>query len=469
MIKIKFGTDGWRAIIAKDFIVENVARVAFATGKWLSSKSESPSIVVGHDTRFAGKLFAETAAKVFASMGIKVYISEEFVSTPMVSLGVKLLKADMGIVITASHNSPEYNGFKLKGKHGGPLLEEDVRDIELMIPESNDIYLDLLKWHNFIEYGLVQYVDLETMYYDYACQHFDIDSIKQSKFKFAFEAMYGSGQNVFKRLFSEVPSLHCDDNPTFKGVAPEPLLRNLGEFSEFIKSQKNIDCGLAVDGDADRIALFDGEGNYIDSHHIMLLLIYYLAKIKGLDGKVVTGFSSTVKIDTLCDHLNLKVQRVKIGFKDICKVMLKENVLLGGEESGGIAIKTYLPERDGIWMGLTIWQFMVETGKTLNELINEVYSITGEFAFERSDLKIEENTKKKILEKCKKAEYSSFGKYKIQRIENIDGFKYYFSETEWGMIRVSGTEPVLRTYAEAATKEKAKDILDSIYQTIMSV
>lgn len=462
---IKFGTDGWRAVIAKDFTVDNVARIAQATSEWLV-KNHKTSAVIGFDCRFGGKLFSETVSKVFANRGIKVFMAENFVSTPAVSLATLKLKADIGVVITASHNPPDYNGYKLKGSHGGPLAEESLREIEALLPVENEINLDAIKLSDLIKTKKVQIVDLEQMYIDHVNANFDIEKIKNSKFKFAFDAMYGSGQNVMKRIFPNIALLHCEENPTFKGIAPEPLHKNLQEFSKFIINSKNIDCGLAVDGDADRIALYDSKGNYIDSHHIILLLIHCLSKYKKMKGLVVTGFSSTVKVEKLCAHYGLKVQRVKIGFKDISKIMLKENVLVGGEESGGIAINSHLPERDGIWMGLTIWQFMVETGLTLTELIKEVYDITGSFAFERSDLKIEDSLKHKIVEKCKNKEYKKFGNNLIESYDFFDGFKFNFNENEWLLIRASGTEPVLRTYAEAATQEKAKEILEECYKTI---
>ncbi|MBI5219714.1 MAG: phosphoglucomutase/phosphomannomutase family protein [Bacteroidia bacterium] len=468
MVKIKFGTDGWRAVIAKEFTVDNVARVSLATAAWLLKNYKSPSAVLGHDCRFQGKLFTETVAKVFASKGIKVYLPEGFVSTPAVSLSALKLKADIGVVITASHNPPDYSGYKLKGSHGGPLAEEYLREVEKLIPDIGEIDLDSIKLPDFINKGMVEMVDLEKMYIDHVLANFDIEKIRKSKFRFAFDAMFGSGQNVMRTLFPDIDLLHCEHNPTFKWIPPEPLHKNLQEFSKHIKGAGNIDCGLAIDGDADRIALYDRNGNYMDSHHIILILIHCLSKYKKMTGKVVTGFSSTVKVEKLCRHYGLEVQRVRIGFKDICRIMLKEDVLVGGEESGGIAIKTHIPERDGIWMGLTIWQFMVETGKTLNELISEVYAITGSFAFERSDLKINESLKQAIIAKCEKKEYTGFGKYKVEKYDYFDGYKFFFNENEWVMIRPSGTEPVLRTYAEAATQERAKDILAECYKTIIS-
>ncbi len=465
-MNIKFGTDGWRAVIAKDFTVENVAKVTSAVSKWLLNKHSSPSVLIGYDCRFGGELFAETVAKVLAVNEIKVFISKSFVSTPMLSLGVLKTKANFGIVITASHNPPSDNGYKLKGHYGGPLLENEVKEIEAMIPEENEILIDSVNWNELVSSKKVVYVDLETLYINHVTEHFDIKKIQNSKFNFAFDAMYGSGQNVIKRLFSNVKNIHCELNPTFKGIAPEPLHKNLQEFSKLIERSNKIDCGLAVDGDADRIAMYDSKGNYIDSHHIILIIIHYLSAYKKLKGKVVTGFSSTVKIEKLASHYGLEVERVKIGFKDICKIMLTEDVLVGGEESGGIAINSHMPERDGIWMGLIIWQFMVETGKSLSKIIQEIYKITGEFAFERIDLKIDEHTKKVIIEKCKNGEFKSFGKFKVKKTDNLDGFKYYFSKNEWLMIRPSGTEPVLRIYSEAKTKDIVNEILQNCKNTI---
>lgn len=470
MDNIKFGTDGWRSVIGDGFTVGNVARISRASARWLVNqyKDHPVSVVIGYDTRFGGKMFAETAAKVFALTGAKVYLSDRFVSTPMVSFAVIHKQASLGVVITASHNSYEYNGFKLKGHYGGPLLDQDIRNIENMIPELNEIHLDSLHFDEYVEKGMIEYINPEEIYLQHIRDNFDLESIENSKLTFAFDAMNGSGQQVFKKLLPGVHLLHCDQDFTFGGVSPEPLDRNLQKFSAYIKRKGNIDSGLAVDGDADRIAMYDGFGNYIDSHHIMLLLIHYLHKYKGYTGKVVTGFSSTVKIERLCAHYGLEVQRVRIGFKEICGIILKEKVLLGGEESGGIAVLSHIPERDGIWMGLLIWQFMVETGKTIGDLIGEVYSITGPFAFERSDLAIDRNKKNSIIEKCRNGSYRAFGERAVIRVDDLDGFKFFFNEDEWLMIRASGTEPLLRTYAESHNRELAMRILKDAWETIMS-
>ena len=465
-MKIQFGTDGWRAVIAKEFTTDNVARVAQGTANWLIQGKHTQAVVIGHDCRFGGELFVETVAKVMAMNQIKVYMADGFVSTPMISMGTLQHKAGLGIVITASHNPAEYNGYKLKGSHGGPLLEEYIREVETLIPASVTNW-DTKSIEEYVNEGMVQKIDLETQYCQYLEGKFDLHSIRNSPLEFAFDAMYGSGQNVMRRLFPDITLLHCERQPLFDGIPPEPLHRNLLEFSEMIKLAGNIDCGLAVDGDADRIALYDHQGNYVDSHHTMLLLIHYLYKYKNLKAKVATGFSSTVKIHELCRIYNLPLEVVKIGFKHICGLMLEEDILMGGEESGGIAVTGHIPERDGIYNGILIWEAMVKTGKSLRELIQEIYDLTGAFAFERSDLRIPQADKDRIVSNCENQVYNRFGPYQVQRVETLDGFKYYFNDHEWLMIRPSGTEPVLRTYAESSTQEKALKLLQYGYETIM--
>jgi phosphomannomutase len=467
MTAIKFGTDGWRAIIAKDFTVDNLTRVAEATSQWLLKNYTKPSVVVGHDSRFGGELFAETACKVLASQGIKVFLAKDFVSTPMVSLGTVKKKADLGIVITASHNPASYNGYKLKGAYGGPLLPEKIEEIEGLISEKSLISVDSLSLKEFRDKGLVDDIDLETMYCDHVKANFDLDTIRTSGLRLGYDAMFGAGQNVIKRLLPNATLLHCEENPSFKGLAPEPIHKNLQEFSSLIKTSKIIDCGLATDGDADRIGLYDHEGNFIDSHHIILLLINYLHEEKKICGKVVTAFSVSPKIEKMCRHFGIEHQETKIGFKHIADVMVKEDVLLGGEESGGIAIKGHIPERDGIWIGLTILEYMAKSGKSLQTLIKEIYSIVGSFAFERSDLHLHEKLKNEIVDNCENNIYQNFGEYKIQRTETTDGFKYFFNDDEWLMIRASGTEPILRNYAEAGSLKNVVAILKAAEETFL--
>lgn len=460
-MKIKFGTDGWRAIIAEEYTVDNVARVSIAVAKWLKANYEHPKAVVGHDCRFGGDLFASTTAKVLHKMGIEVIMANQFVTTPMLSLAVLQNKAHIGVVITASHNPPDYNGYKLKGHFGGPLLPKDIQAVEALIPDVHGLDLKGLTLDG------VQQADFHQQYLDKATTHFDLEAIRSSKLRLGFDAMFGAGRKAIPSLLPETTLFHCSDNPGFNGTAPEPIHRNLSEFSSYIKQSGSIDCGLATDGDADRIGLYNAKGQFIDSHHIILLLIHYLVKYKAMTGKVVSAFSCSVKVAKMCAHYGLEHQTVKIGFKHIAGIMLEDDCLLGGEESGGIAIKGHIPERDGIWMGLVIWEYMAKAGKTLDDLIKEVYDIVGAFAFERIDLHIDESQKLAIMEKCQKGAYTDFGGMKVVKIEDLDGYKFYFDQDTWVMIRPSGTEPVLRTYAEAATQAKCFDILEKVHQDLL--
>jgi phosphomannomutase len=456
---IKFGTDGWRAIIGADFTVQNVARVSEATGLWLKQKYNNPSVIVGHDCRFAGELFMETVAKVLVKQGIKVKMARGFVSTPMISLAANQFKCEVGVIITASHNPPSYNGFKLKAHFGGPLEPENVQAVEDLIPLKCTIDFSSVSIEHLIHSGKIDLVDIEELYINHVKNNFDLNAISKSGMKLVYDAMYGAGQRVMPRILSSVELLHCDHNPSFRGQAPEPIAKNLKELESYIIQNPGVHCALATDGDADRIGLFNGKGEFIDSHHIILLLIHYMVKYKQMTGKVVIAFSVTPRVEALCKHYGLELEVTKIGFKEIASIMVKEDVLLGGEESGGIAVKGHIPERDGIWMGLIIWEFMAKSGKTLDELIDEVYAIVGPFKFERSDLHITEVLKQKIISSCKANKYISFGEYKVKDLKTIDGFKYFFDSERWVMIRPSGTEPVLRTYAEAPTLEEVRKIL----------
>ncbi len=466
MTKIKFGTDGWRAIIAKEYTVDNVKRVAAATAAFVKQEGGS-TVVVGHDCRFAGAMFAEAATQILCDAGLKVYLAKGFVSTPMVSLGVVEMKAFMGVVITASHNPPSYNGYKLKSSYGGPTIPKDIATVEALIPEEVPQQA-LASLDQYEEEGLLEYVDLEQLYVDACKAGFDLDTINNSFVDVAYDAMYGAGQNVMRRLLNGITELHCSYNPSFNGQAPEPIHRNLQELSDFIANTDSINVGLANDGDADRIGLYDENGNFVDSHHILLLLIHYLHKYKGMDGKVVVTFSVTDKVKKLCELYGLECEVTKIGFKYIAEIMTNEKVLVGGEESGGIAAAGHIPERDGIWMGLILFEFMAKTNKTLAELIEEIYELVGPFSFNRDDLHLSQELKLAVVEQCKQGAFSHFGSYPIQRTEDLDGFKFYLNEDSWVMIRPSGTEPVLRIYAQAPTPEEVRKILDATQTTVLT-
>ncbi len=456
MYSIKFGTDGWRAIIAKDYTVDNVRRIAAGTLAWLKSKNYR-KVIIGHDCRFGGPLFLEEIATILAQDDIECLVARGFVSTPMVSLGVIHHKADLGIVITASHNPPSYNGFKLKSSFGGPSIPADIAEVEAMIPE----FVPELKssFNTLIEKKQIQFVDLEKEYTDHVRASFELEKIKLQT-RIAYDAMYGAGQRAMKTVIPELKAFHCEYNPGFCDTPPEPILKNLGEIQQFLQSNPGKFIGVATDGDADRLAMLDDQGNMVDSQHLLLLLLHYLAGYKKQSGKIVVSFSVTNKLKKLADHYGLDCVITKIGFKYIAELMIREDVLVAGEESGGLAIKGHIPERDGIWIALTILEFMSVTGKSINELIAEVYSIVGTFQYDRLDLHLTDNQ----ISNCKQtlsSEIKSWSTYKVLHSENLDGAKYYFENDAWLLIRTSGTEPVLRIYAQGKDQSEVISILNA--------
>ena len=464
-MQIKFGTDGWRAIIAKDYTIDNLRRVAEATAIYMKDEGMTDA-VIGYDCRFAGEYFANETAELLADRGIQVHLGDGFASTPMVSFAAVKLKADIGIVITASHNPPSYNGYKLKSAHGGPCIPSEIAAVEDRIPEKAGP--NKINFNQAVSQGKIKMVDLEQMYIDHIEANFDLDAIRNSDIELAYDAMYGAGQNVIKRLFPNAHLLHCEFNPSFMGQAPEPIHRNLTELSELIKSNPSINLGLANDGDADRIGMYDEDGQFVDSHHLLMLLLYYLKEIKNKTGKVVITFSVTNKMEQLAELYGLEVDITKIGFKYIAEIMRHTDVLVGGEESGGLAVSGHIPERDGIWMGLLIMEFIAKTGKSIKELISDLYEKVGSFSFDRYDLHIDQETKERVVANCQNGLYSNFGNYQIQRTETIDGFKYHFDESSWVMIRPSGTEPVLRVYAQAPDYDAVIHILETVKKDLLA-
>jgi phosphomannomutase len=457
--RITFGTDGWRAIIAKEFTVENVARLTYGLSAWVKAQDLPQRVVIGYDCRFAGELFCRAATTVLLDQGIEVHFADRIVTTPMLAMATRDLGCAVGIMMTASHNPPSYNGYKLKGHHGGPLSGGPLAEIESEIPEQLPADWEVNDVEQIDGYHTV---DIETPYVEAIEAAFDMESMKAMSADLAYDAMYGSGQFVMKRLFPQMNHFRAEHNPTFHGLSPEPIARNLGAFSEFLRSRPRVGFGLVTDGDADRIGLMDGEGNFVDSHHIILLLIHYLVKYQGLDGKVVTAFSTVNKVHRLCEHYGLPLEIVKIGFKYASEVMVRESVMLAGEESGGIAVETHIPERDGIWMGLILVEFMARTSKSLQELVQEVYDIVGAFVFKRNDLRISVEQKEAAIASCREGSISSVGDRAVLRVEDLDGWKFILDEDTWVMVRPSGTEPVLRIYVEAPNESIADEVLRDI-------
>jgi phosphomannomutase len=465
MYKIKFGTDGWRDIIADTFTVENVRRVAKATSDWLNKQDLPKSVVIGYDCRFGGEMFAKESAMVFADNGIHVILSDGFVSTPMISLAANVKQVGLGIILTASHNPPSYNGFKIKANYGGPATPQTVSEIEDLIPDTP---VELAQSFDKYFFELIEKDDFEKLYLDHCKNNFNMEALESMSSNLLYDAMFGAGRKVVAKLLPNSNIIHGDENPGFLGRAPEPILKNLPEASQMLKENENLTIGLATDGDADRIGFFDENGRFVDSHHLILLLIEYLVDHKNMSGKVVKSFSVSDKVGKLCELKGLETITTKIGFKYICEYMVEDDVLIGAEESGGIAIKGHIPERDGVWMGLVLMEYAAKTGKTISQLIEDVYAKVGKFAVERYDLHINNELKLSIVDNCKQNKYDSFGPYQVERVEDTDGFKFHLGNETWVMIRPSGTEPVLRVYAEAADSKAAIAILEATKAAILN-
>lgn len=469
MDKIKFGTDGWWGIIAKDFTLKNVAKVAYGIARWMTSKFQVSSVVLGYDCRFGGEMFMEAIAKILASKNIQVYLPENYVSTPMVSLAVVKLKAECGVMVTAGHSPAMYNGIKLKGAHGGPLLETEVKNIENLIPSDYEFDLELLNWNYLLEQGKIQYINIESIYYKHLCDSFDMDRLASSKQKFAFDAMYGSTQRVIAKLLPGAKFFHCEQNPGFNNIIPEPTHKNLHELAEFMWKNKEVGGGLALNADGDRLAIYDENGNFVNPHKLILLLIHYLCKYDKQTGKIVVGFSTTGKVEKLASHYGQEVERVRLGFHNIAEVMLKDEILVGGEESGCMTIGSYMPEADGMWIGILIWTWLANNNLTLSGLLKEIEEITGTFSFDRIDLQLNKKIRTRVIENCKQGNISGFGSNKVTQIEELDGFKFYFGDNEWVLLRPSSIHPTLRIYAEAADPKRVRELLLAVQQDLINL
>jgi len=453
---IRFGTDGWRAVIGDGYTMDNLERVTRATAEWIiDTYGQDSSVVIGFDTRFRGRDFARQSARVFGSMGVKAVVSDTFAPTPAVSWAAKEYGHQAGIVITASHNPPEYNGFKIKGHFGGPALPDMIADVESRIGALGDYsYAD---YDDLVSQGMIKIQSLRSIYVDHIRTLIDVEAIKNAGIKIVHDAMFGAGQGMFSEILGEdlVIEHRNSINPGFEGVPPEPIERNLNELREVITSQ-GCDAAIANDGDADRIGMADEHGDFVDSHRLLALLVDYLHTDKGLSGSIVKTFSTTDMLDKMGEKLGLEVITTKIGFKYIGGEILNGDVLVGGEESGGMAVKGHIPERDGVYIGLLILEMMAKRGRQLSSLVSDLLQTYGGHAFYRMDVHTHPERKEAILILLgEKGGLTEIAGSKVNKLESLDGFKHQ-TDDGWLLIRPSGTEPVLRVYAESRDQERAE-------------
>ena len=458
MNPIKFGTDGWRGVIAADFTFENVAKVALATANYFKRhKKIRNGVVVGYDARFLSREFAETTAEVLANRGIKVILSDAISSTPMVSLLTRKLNAAGGVVITASHNPSKYNGFKIKGDFGGPAHPEMIGKVEKELKKVIKSKVQSKKtFGELVKKGTIKVSDFTSVYVEDLKGKINLDVIHSSGIKIAYDAMFGAGQGVMGQLVETRAELRSSFNPSFGGAHPEPLAQNMKDLASTVV-MRGCDIGISTDGDADRVGAMDEDGNFVDSHRIFALLLKYFVEQKKMTGEVAKSISVSQIINKMCTKYGLVLHETPVGFKHLCRLMTERDILIAAEESGGLGVKGHLPERDGIFIGLMLCEIMATRKMKLSDLVRELMEEFGWHFFNRIDAHLTEKEKNRILAVYKKGVKNLAG-FPVQRVETRDGVKL-FVENGWVLVRASGTEPLIRFYAEAESLDKVNALL----------
>jgi alpha-D-glucose phosphate-specific phosphoglucomutase len=465
---IGFGTDGWRAVIADTFTFGNLRLIAQAVADAINKQhegTEPPAVVVGYDTRFLSDRFAAEAARVLAGNGIIAWLTRTDAPTPAISYNVKKMGADAGIVITASHNPPRYNGFKLKAPYGGSATAEQCALVEdeLVANERRARGPNMLDYEKALEMGLIRRFDPGWEYYQHLSELVDIDKISERELNIVADAMWGAGRGAFPTILSrsrcKVAEIRAVLNPGFGGIHPEPIMRYLNELVAAVQ-RVQADVGLATDGDADRIGAIDAQGSFVDPHHIFALALRHLVENRGQRGMVVKTVSTTFMINSLCEKYGLPLRETPVGFNHIADLMMQEDVLIGGEESGGISIRGHIPEGDGILMGLLLLEIMAQTRAPLHEIIADLQANFGPAHYGRIDTNLAKQLpKREMVERLSHSAPERLIGEAVGKVDTMDGVKYYLADHSWLLIRPSGTEPVLRIYAEARTPEAVQGLL----------
>ncbi|OGB90833.1 hypothetical protein A2625_07320 [candidate division WOR-1 bacterium RIFCSPHIGHO2_01_FULL_53_15] len=459
MSQIKFGTDGWRAKIADEFTFDNVRFVTQALIEHLNETGlAAKGVAVGYDNRFQSEDFARTSAEVCAGAGINTLLTSHSVPSPVLSFAVKDRGLGAGIMITASHNPPEWNGFKIKEEFGGSAFPKTTKAVEQHL---NKLQTSNLKLQNKSE-SEVTIFDPDPEYLAKIRSLVNLDAIRSANLRIVIDPMHGSGAGYFAKLGLDVTEIRGNRDPLFGGVNPEPLPVNLEESISFIKEfalkySKELTACIILDGDADRIAAIDASGRFINTHNVFSLLLRHLKVNRKLSGDVVKTFNLTNLIDKQCAKYGQKLDVMPIGFKHIAKKMIEGDVLLGGEESGGMGIKGFIPERDGILAGLNLLEMMAYEKKMLGQLLEEIMTELGHFYYDRMDLHTDKGPE--TVKKLTLTPPNEFAGMKVARVETLDGLKLNFEDESWILFRASGTEPLLRVYVEGRTPEEVKLIL----------
>ena len=462
MSEIRFGTDGWRGLIGEDFTFANVRRVAAAIAQYVRKESSvSSGLVVGYDTRFLSAEAAQAAAEEVAAAGIPVYLASQPAPTPAASFAVVARQTSGAIVIPASHNPSRWNGMKFKAAYGGSASPAIMKKIEGQLSRVKKAGARGRRAKD----APIERVDLVTPYLEKLKSIVHLDRIRKSGLKFVADPMYGAARGCLARLFEEarIPctEIHGEHNPLFPGLNPEPIEPHINGLKQAVIETKS-DAGFATDGDADRIGAVDAQGRFVDSHKIFSLLLRHLSEDLGMRGEVVKTFSTTRMIDKLAAKHDLPLHTTPIGFKYICDLMLTRNVLIGGEESGGIAVQGHLPERDGVLNSLLLAQMMADKRRGLGDLIGDLNREFGPHEYGRVDLEIDLDIARRVVRQVAQRKIQDVAGLKVTGVEDLDGAKMSFGDTAWLLVRASGTENLLRLYAEAPTRDQVNALLSEI-------
>lgn len=464
---IKFGTDGWRAVISETFTFGNLRLVAQAIADFIKEENDTdPSVVIGFDTRFLSDRYAAEVARVMAANSIHTWLARADTPTPAVSYSVVNKKTTAGIMITASHNAPRYNGIKLKASYGGSASVDQNRRIERLL-EQNLASVhgpNLMDFQTAIESKLINRFDPSWAYYEHLSTLVDLDTISSGELKVVADGMFGAGRGVLGEVLARgrtrVHNIRHEMNPGFGGIHPEPIAKHLGLLMSTIQAG-HWDVGLATDGDADRIGAVDDMGAFVDPHRIFALVLRYLLEKRGWRGRVVRTVSTTRMIDRLAAKYDLELVETPVGFNHIADEMLAGDVLMGGEESGGMSVLGHIPEGDGVLMGLLLLEVIADAGVPLHEIVDDLLSDVGPAFYSRKDLRLSRPVSKTDMVRMLVDDSpSAIDGVEIKDIQTNDGVKYYLDDGSWLLIRPSGTEPVLRVYAEAREKERVASLLE---------
>jgi len=467
--QIKFGTDGWRAIIAEDFTFANARLVANAIARYvIRSEDARKGVIIGYDHRFASDIVAAAVADVITASGTPVWLTDKPCPTPAVSLLVRQRHAAGGIVITASHNPYRWNGIKYKASYGSSALPSIVAQIEQELDVATHRATAPLPPRK----NLLHTLDPRTPYLDALEKLVDWDRLRKANFRFVSDPMHGSSAGLLRELFTR-NNIHCDEirgtrDPLFGGGHPEPIEPHVQPLRDAVLGGK-YDAGFCADGDGDRIGAIDRDGSFLNPHQLFALLVWHLAGTRNLPGDIAKTFSVTKLIDKIAAKFGRTLHEVPIGFKYICELMLERNILAGGEESGGFGTSLYLPERDATVSALFLAELMAWHGKTLGQLLAALHSEFGEYHYGRVDLDVQPEQKQKAIAYFSDSSFTHILEWPVTRRENMDGIKVYLGDVGWVMVRASGTETLLRVYSETSRRETTNRVLAAVIDLIQQL